>query len=68
MCGTTAACFSAVLTSLQVSLDTYAAQSHVLAREAFDDQCTVSNPRYPLIGELRSLIMRMYGPSTAVNK
>lgn len=31
-----------------------------LAEEAFDDQCTGSNPRYPLISEIRSLFIRAY--------
>ncbi|AKJ65703.1 bifunctional acetaldehyde-CoA/alcohol dehydrogenase [Kiritimatiella glycovorans] len=32
-----------------------------LAEDAFDDQCTGANPRYPLIGELRRLYRRAYG-------
>jgi acetaldehyde dehydrogenase/alcohol dehydrogenase len=31
-----------------------------LAEEAFDDQCTGSNPRYPLIGEIRDLFVKAY--------
>lgn len=31
-----------------------------VADRAFDDQCTVSNPRYPLIGELKQLILDAY--------
>jgi acetaldehyde dehydrogenase / alcohol dehydrogenase len=31
-----------------------------LAEEAFDDQCTGSNPRYPLISELRQLLLDSY--------
>jgi acetaldehyde dehydrogenase/alcohol dehydrogenase len=28
--------------------------------EAFDDQCTGANPRYPLIDELRSILLDSY--------
>ncbi|MDR2055783.1 MAG: bifunctional acetaldehyde-CoA/alcohol dehydrogenase, partial [Desulfovibrio sp.] len=31
-----------------------------LAEQAFDDQCTVSNPRYPLISELKELYRKAY--------
>jgi len=31
-----------------------------LAEEAFDDQCTGTNPRYPLISELRDLYLQAY--------
>jgi acetaldehyde dehydrogenase/alcohol dehydrogenase len=31
-----------------------------LAEQAFDDQCTGANPRYPLIGELRQLLLDSY--------
>jgi acetaldehyde dehydrogenase/alcohol dehydrogenase len=31
-----------------------------LAEEAFDDQCTGSNPRYPLISEIRELFIKAY--------
>jgi acetaldehyde dehydrogenase/alcohol dehydrogenase len=31
-----------------------------LAEEAFDDQCTSTNPRYPLISELRELYLQAY--------
>jgi len=31
-----------------------------LAVEAFDDQCTGANPRYPLIGELRAILLDSY--------
>jgi acetaldehyde dehydrogenase/alcohol dehydrogenase len=31
-----------------------------LAVDAFDDQCTGANPRYPLIGELRSILLDSY--------
>jgi len=31
-----------------------------LAVEAFDDQCTGANPRFPLISELRQLLLDSY--------
>jgi len=31
-----------------------------LAEEAFDDQCTGTNPRYPLISEIRDLYLQAY--------
>ena len=31
-----------------------------LAEQAFDDQCTGTNPRYPLIGELKQLYLNAY--------
>ncbi len=35
-----------------------------LSEEAFDDQCTPANPRYPLINEIRELYLRAYyGPN-----
>ena len=31
-----------------------------MALEAFDDQCTPANPRYPLISELKEIYLRAY--------
>lgn len=31
-----------------------------LSEQAFDDQCTLSNPRYPLISEIRELYLKAY--------
>lgn len=36
-----------------------------LAEMAFDDQCTVANPRYPLIDEIRDLYVRAYAGTIA---
>ena len=38
----------------------FLAKLDVLAEEAFDDQCTGANPRYPLISELRTLLLDSY--------
>ena len=31
-----------------------------MALNAFDDQCTAANPRYPLISELKEILIRAY--------
>ena len=31
-----------------------------MALNAFDDQCTAANPRYPLISELKEILVRAY--------
>ncbi|MEM9510758.1 MAG: bifunctional acetaldehyde-CoA/alcohol dehydrogenase, partial [Cyanobacteria bacterium P01_E01_bin.35] len=36
------------------------AQAETLAEQAFDDQCTGSNPRYPLINDLKELYLNAY--------
>jgi len=35
-------------------------QVDAIAEEAFDDQCTGANPRFPLISELRALLIESY--------
>jgi acetaldehyde dehydrogenase/alcohol dehydrogenase len=32
----------------------------ILTEQAFDDQCTGANPRYPMIDELRQLYLNAY--------
>jgi len=39
---------------------TFMAKVDELAEEAFDDQCTGANPRYPLISELRQILIDSY--------
>jgi acetaldehyde dehydrogenase/alcohol dehydrogenase len=39
---------------------TFLANVDRLAEEAFDDQCTGANPRYPLISELRNILLDSY--------
>jgi len=36
------------------------AEVHALAEAAFDDQCTGANPRYPLISELKQILLDGY--------
>ena len=31
-----------------------------MAEQAFDDQCTGTNPRFPLISEIREMYLRAY--------
>ncbi|MCA1895713.1 MAG: hypothetical protein LDL46_01855, partial [Shewanella putrefaciens] len=38
----------------------FLAKLDVLAEDAFDDQCTGANPRYPLINELKQLLLDSY--------
>lgn len=38
----------------------FLAQLDKLADDAFDDQCTGANPRYPLISELKDILMATY--------
>ena len=54
---------SSIKETSKVTEDAFRRDVHAIAREAFDDQCTISNPRYPLISELEQLLMRVYaGP------
>jgi acetaldehyde dehydrogenase/alcohol dehydrogenase len=46
--------------ALKIDEAQFRAQVEQVADRAFDDQCTVSNPRYPLIGELKQLIFDAY--------
>ena len=31
-----------------------------MTENAFDDQCTVANPRYPLMAEIREMYLKAY--------
>ncbi|OCG56710.1 bifunctional acetaldehyde-CoA/alcohol dehydrogenase, partial [Gilliamella sp. Fer4-1] len=43
-----------------VDENTFLAQVDQLAIDAFDDQCTGANPRYPLIAELKQILLDTY--------
>jgi len=43
-----------------VSEDDFLAAVDDLAEQAFDDQCTGANPRYPLISELKEVLLASY--------
>jgi acetaldehyde dehydrogenase/alcohol dehydrogenase len=38
----------------------FQAQLDTVAANAFDDQCTGANPRYPMIAEIKEMLMRAY--------
>ncbi len=40
--------------------DAFLARLDGIAEGAFDDQCTGSNPRFPLISELRQILLDSY--------
>eukprot|EP00768_Dysnectes_brevis_P005600 gnl/Dysnectes_brevis/410_a452_3902.p1 GENE.gnl/Dysnectes_brevis/410_a452_3902~~gnl/Dysnectes_brevis/410_a452_3902.p1 ORF type:complete len:873 (-),score=395.02 gnl/Dysnectes_brevis/410_a452_3902:108-2726(-) len=44
------------------SQEEYEAALDYVAEQAFDDQCTGANPRYPLIADLRGLLSGAYTP------
>ena len=44
----------------------FAAALDTLAEDAFDDQCTGANPRYPLIGEIKCLYQNAYRHGSAL--
>jgi len=44
----------------------FLARLDFVAVDSFDDQCTGANPRYPLIGELRSILLDSYYGRTFV--
>ncbi|MCX5773803.1 MAG: bifunctional acetaldehyde-CoA/alcohol dehydrogenase [Fusobacteria bacterium] len=43
-----------------IKQETFYAHVDELAENAFDDQCTGANPRYPLISELKELLIKAY--------
>ena len=51
---------SAIKDATSVSEGEFMAKVDDVAEQAFDDQCTGSNPRYPLISDLRQLLIDAY--------
>ena len=43
-----------------ISEEDFLATLDKMSRDAFDDQCTGANPRYPLISELKQIYMNVY--------
>ena len=43
-----------------ISEEDFLATLDKMSRDAFDDQCTGANPRYPLINELKQIYMNVY--------
>ncbi|MDR2902876.1 MAG: bifunctional acetaldehyde-CoA/alcohol dehydrogenase [Lactobacillales bacterium] len=50
----------ASIKALGISEKDFLAKIDVLSEEAFDDQCTGANPRYPLISEIKEIYMDTY--------
>ncbi len=48
-----------------VNREEFMAHLDEMALNAFDDQCTGSNPRYPLVSELKELLKQAYGEVSA---
>ena len=45
----------------KVPRDAFIAHLDTIAEDAFDDQCTPANPRFPLVPELKEILMAAYG-------
>ena len=43
-----------------ISEETFMATLDQMVEDAFDDQCTGANPRYPLMSEIREMYMKAY--------
>lgn len=43
-----------------VEEETFLATLDDMVEQAFDDQCTGANPRYPLMSEIRQMYLRAY--------
>ena len=50
----------ATLKEAGVDEQAFAQQLDALALNAFDDQCTGANPRYPLVEELKEILRKAY--------
>lgn len=57
----------AIKDATSVSEGEFMAKVDDVAEQAFDDQCTGSNPRYPLISDLRQLLIDAYRGDLAVS-
>ncbi len=44
----------------QVSEEEFLESVDKMSKDAFDDQCTGANPRYPLVGEIREMYLNAY--------
>ena len=50
-----------VLIEQGTSEEFFMSHLETMAEQAFDDQCTGANPRYPLIVDLKELMVKAYG-------
>lgn len=46
--------------SIGISEEIFYKNIDTLAKQAFDDQCTGANPRYPLISEIKQMLINVY--------
>jgi acetaldehyde dehydrogenase/alcohol dehydrogenase len=53
----------ATFAALGVDRRQFGAKLPLLAEKAFEDQCTTTNPRLPLISELEEILRKAYGPA-----
>ncbi|WP_294372733.1 bifunctional acetaldehyde-CoA/alcohol dehydrogenase [uncultured Clostridium sp.] len=51
-----------------VDEDKFRAELDEMVEQAFDDQCTGANPRYPLMRELKEMYLNAYGVKSADSK
>ena len=51
-----------------VDEDKFRAELDEMVEQAFDDQCTGANPRYPLMRELKEMYLNAYGVKAVENK
>lgn len=51
----------ATIAEAGVAKDQFIAKLDYLSEQAFDDQCTGANPRYPMISELKEIYLKAYG-------
>jgi len=51
-----------------VSKDKFYATLDKMSEQAFDDQCTGANPRYPLISEIKQMYINVFEGNNGVNK
>ena len=50
-----------------VDEDKFRAELDAMVEQAFDDQCTGANPRYPLMRELKEMYLNAYGVKSAAD-
>ena len=51
---------NAVVTALVSKEQAQASRLDEMVEQAFDDQCTGANPRYPLIEEIKEMLLNVY--------
>ncbi|MEM9006556.1 MAG: bifunctional acetaldehyde-CoA/alcohol dehydrogenase [Cyanobacteria bacterium P01_F01_bin.86] len=59
---------AAIRDAMSDSEESFFAKLDLVADQAFDDQCTVANPRYPLISDLKQLLVDAYLGTSPVDE